>query len=171
MNLNSSLGIDQKRIASLPVFDASLTANTTALVTIKVDLGMFEGYDFDKLLMLKLRNDAPTTDRLPKAGGWADMSRGKFIVTDTAGTPQSGRIEALEYLVSIAIEDGSVYDWNPLPNEVIDPAMLALEGGAVYSSAGGAGGGGMPGGCATGAASLTAFAALGLLYKRKNSDK
>jgi hypothetical protein len=166
LGANDALALDQSSFTPLPVFSASITSGKTALVTIKTSLGRFAGNDFGKLTLLKLKKDGVTTDKLKKASGWQEMTDGVFIVTNDSGEPQSGVIENREYLVSIAIQDGGDYDWNTQPGEVIDPGVLALEGGANYEGQA-SGGGGMPGGCATGASGLLALLALAALCGRK----
>jgi hypothetical protein len=163
MNLDDYLNINFEKILSPPAFIAKTpNPGDIALVTMEMDFSRLAGYSFDKLMMFKLTKDGET-GKLTKADGWEDMTDGTFIITDENGTPQSGAIGKGKYFYSVAIRDNGDYDWSTHGNIVIDPGLQAPESGMVYDTSGAEGGGGMPGGCASGAGGLAALAALAMI--------
>jgi hypothetical protein len=162
MSAGEARKINSDKVLPLPVFQASVSNDKIALVSITLNLKRFAGNDFEKLLFYKMGKDGATV-KFGKAAKWAEMTDGRFIVTDSSGTPQSGEINDQRYTVSIAVKDDGAYDWDTRPGQVLDPGMFTLEGdGGADDDENNNGGGGMPGGCVTGAGGLIALAALAL---------
>jgi hypothetical protein len=163
MNSDDYLNINFEKILSPPAFSATTQkSGGIALVTMEMDFSRSAGYSFDKLMMFKLTKYGGM-DKLTKADSWEDMTDGTFIITDENGTPQSGAIGERKYFYSVAIKDNGVYDWSTRDKFVIDPGLQAPESGMVYDTSGAEGGGGMPGGCASGTGGLAALAALAMI--------
>ncbi|MDR3164411.1 MAG: hypothetical protein LBU13_02435 [Synergistaceae bacterium] len=167
-NVNISSTFDHDSVTPIPVFRAeSGGSGSTSLVTVKMDFKgtKLVGYDFDKLMLMKLKNDGTTLERFRRVNDWTDMTDGTFIVTDEEENQASGTIAAAAYLISAAVRDGGDYDWSADNNIVIDPNFMAIESDPEDPPASG---GGMPSGCAAGSSGLMVLAALGLLlYGRK----
>jgi hypothetical protein len=112
----------------IPTFEADVTPGNTALVTLKVYLGEFAGRSVNELAVLKLKRDG-VTEELERAGGFGEMTDGRFIITDLSGVPVTSPIEPREYLLNVAIADNGDYDWNPADGKVFDPLAVTLYGG------------------------------------------
>ena len=161
--------VDFDKTMPVGVFETqnnAVQANETALVTYKANFGLLAGYNFDSFMLMKLKTDGKI-EELRRAESWAEMSAAKYIITDESGEPQSGTVEDKEYSVSIAIENGSLYDWSPAAQTVIDPSSFVPIGGTDYTQDTGEDSGGMPGGCAAGAGGFAALAALAMILYRK----
>jgi hypothetical protein len=171
LSAESAAGLDQDSLTPIPVFKAtSVAGGRTALVSMKLNFSGtgVAGHGFDKLTLLKLKNDGRHTDKLTRVSDWADMTHGTFMITDENGVSQSGAIQPRKYFVSAAIRDGSEYDWCEESETVVDPIVAAIDEGDPYPETP-EGGGGMPGGCAAGSGGVVALAAavVWLLYGRK----
>jgi hypothetical protein len=157
-----------KSVLPLPIFNASVSKNGgTAVVTMRTTLNGFAGEIAGDVVMLKLRRDNGRAAQLAKASSLRDIGGAQYILTDVNGSvvPDGSEIvQGREYLINIAIEDDSPYDWDPEPRSILDPAILAVkktsDGGSQDNPASG-------GGCSSGAFGAAAMALIALKAARK----
>jgi hypothetical protein len=159
------VNIDYEKIQPLGTFEANNSDinGKVAFVTLKMDFIKLANYNFDNLMLLKLKTDGKI-EKLTRAKSWADMTERRYIITDENDDPQSGTVvQAKEYYVSLAIREGSEYDWSSVSDDkVTDPTEIVPIGDADYPS-NRTEGGGMPGGCAAGTGGAAALAALAMI--------
>lgn len=166
----------ETEMSPIPVFTSDIEAGKTVLATFKATLNEFIEKQFGQICMLKILEDGSLA-RFTVNQNLMTIQWGEFCISNLDGTqvdpylkPEQGK----EYLISLAIKDGSDFDISKGLGDLLDPAFLASTK-AVYTPGGGGGGGGEVsgggGGCNAGFGILALFALLPLgyyRYRRKN---
>jgi hypothetical protein len=158
----------------IPVFTSDIEAGKTVLATFKSSLNEFTEKQFGQICMLKILENGSLA-RFTVNQDLSTINRGEFCISELNGIqvdpvlkPEPGK----EYLISIAVKDGSNFDITKDLGDLLDPAFLASTK-AAYDPGGGGGGGdsGGGGGCNAGPGMLLLFAVLAIGYRgyhRKN---
>lgn len=156
-------------MSPIPVFTSDIEAGKTVLATFKATLNEFTEKQFGQICLLKILEDGSLA-RFSVNQDLKTIQWGEFCISDLNGLqvdpvvkPELGR----EYLISIAVKDGSNFDITKDLGDLLDPAFLASTK-AAYTPGDGGGGGdaGSGGGCNAGSGMLALFAVLAIGYRR-----
>ncbi|MDR1509823.1 MAG: leucine-rich repeat domain-containing protein [Synergistaceae bacterium] len=149
-----------KDMVALPAFTAEIEADDneeyTAAVTYEGAFATFKGVSAKDLGVFKLQNDGMNVYRFKSAPSMRDIVAGEFVITDLHGCDISpgDPIEGDE-LLTIAIKDDSLLDWDDDEKKITDPPTVAKATGGSGSGDSGTGVSGCDAGFGAGAAVFT----------------
>jgi hypothetical protein len=158
-------------VKALPLFRADVPPGETGVVTIPVRLSELKGMEFGDLSVVKLKADG-TVEPFGKASSPERIGASQYVFTDGRGNeyrPDDEIESGVSYLLSLGIEDGSDFDSDEAPGEILDPAAIVAETDTVVPGDSGTSGG--SGGCGAGTFVLAALGLAAALTPRKRGKR